>query len=289
MASIGGLIPEFIKYLGSAGRSDSTLVAYKKDLEQLADYLDDKDVGEINKKDLNNFVKFIIKERELTKKTASRKINSFKTFFKFLIDKKKISQNPADEIDHPDVEQNLPRILSQIEYKAIRDTARGNIRLYTMIEIFLQTGLRIGEVSRLKLEDAKVETNPIKIIINEFQSNSPRIIELNETAALALKTYIESRRDKQNDQGYVFNTRTGRNVLVRNIRTAMNRICKKAGVINVRVNDFRNTFICHQIENEVSLEKTAEYVGHRRLASTEKYLQITQRKTPGTKTQIVAL
>ena len=280
---------DFTKYLKGLKRSEATIVAYTKDLEQLADFVGAKDIKDINKKDLNNFVKDIINKRKFSKKTASRKINSFKTFFRYLEIKEILNENPSTKISHPEIEENHPRVLAQVEYKAIRDTARKNIRNYTMIELMLQTGMKIGEVSRLKLEDVKLNSLPPKIFIREHESNPLRVIDLNEIAIEIIKKYLKYRQKRPNDKGYLFNTRSGKNILIRNIRTAINRICRRAGVKAVRVNDFRNTFIAHQIENGLKLDKIAEFVGHKRSASTEKYLAVTERKTPGDGTDIVPL
>lgn len=287
--NIHAYISKFTTRLKKDGKSDYTIVAYQKDVEQLADYLKEKDIQQISKKDLNNFIKYNIKERGLTKKTTSRKINSFKTFFRFLITIKKLNKNPSEDIAHPEFEHSKPNILSQLEYKAIRDTARSNNRLYTIIELMLQTGLKIGEVSRLKTEDVKINKTNVKLHIEEYQNNAMRIIELNPIAANAMREYIKKRPDRNNDQGYLFSTRTGKNMLIRNIRTALNRVFKRAGVTNIRVNDIRNTFICHQIENGVGLKAIADHVGHKRIASTENYLVVTERKHPGNEREIIPL
>ncbi len=287
--TINQLIGPFIKFLKTHGRSEATIVAYKKDIEQLATFLSDKEIRVVTAKDINSFIKFITIEKGFTNKTASRKINSTKTFFRFALENKYIKEDPAAFVDHPDIENRPPKILSRIEYKAIRDTARKNIRIYTMIELLLQTGIRIGEISRLKLEDVKLDANPPKIIIHAYESSPLRFVDLNSAAKEALESYLPKRRVVKNDEGYLFNTRTGKNVLVRNIRTAINRVFRRAGVEGIRVNDLRNTFICHQIENGMKLEKIAEMVGHRRISSTEKYLEITQRKTPGRSTNAIPL
>lgn len=286
---INSQIEPFVNYLRNIGRSESTIVAYKKDLEQLAKYINNGPIVNTTTKDLKQYVKYLINDKGFTKKTASRKINSFKTFFKYLTEAGKIAEDISLPVRHPEIENKPPRILSPMEYKAIRDTARRNKRLYTMIELLLQTGIRIGELSRLKTEDIKLDNGNPKMVIQEFESNEMRIVELNEIISEALKNYIEKRKSVQNDQGYLFTTRTGKNVLVRNIRTAVNRVFQKAGVQNARVNDLRNTFICHQIEHGMDIDKLAEIVGHKRTTSTEKYLDLVEKEESGNLKSIVPL
>lgn len=279
----------FQRHLKEENKSESTIAAYCKDMEQFADFIGDKNVRDVNKKDIGNFVKYVLKEKKLTKKTASRKINSIKTYYRYLIEKNKVFKNPADEINHPEIEKNPPRILSPVEYKAIRETARRNFRNYTIIELLLQTGIKISEVSNLKIEDVKLDSLPPKLLINENGKNPMRFINLNKQAAEVLTKYLKTRVNYPDDRGYLFNTRSGREILPRNIRTGVDRICKRAGVENVCVNDFRNTFIIHQLENGVRLKTIAESVGHRRPSTTEAYLKYTKRQTPGTAVDIFPL
>jgi integrase/recombinase XerD len=287
---ISNYIQKFTKNLKSDGKSSSTIIAYKKDIEQFVEFIQNKNIEEISQKDIEKFVKYQIKEKGIGMKTASRKINSIGNFFRFALHKKIVKKNPAVGIKHPESsEERLPHCLSQIEYKAIRDTASTNFRLFALIEILLQTGTKIGEISRLKLNDVTVMPEGSRFLITAYQSNPARMIDLNSKADKVLRKYMEIRKARPNDKGYLFNTRTGKNMIIRNIRTAVNRIFKQAGVKDARVNDIRNTFICHQIENGVSLKTIAKYVGHKRTLSTEKYLEVTERKTPGTGTELFEL
>ena len=286
---INSHIEPFINYLRNVGRSESTIIAYKKDIEQLTKYLQNKPITKTTTKDLKQYVKYLVNNKGFTKKTASRKINSLKTFFRYLTEAGKLTVDISLPVKHPEIENKPSRTLSPLEYKAIRDTARRNIRLYTMIELLLQTGIRIGELSRLKIEDIKLHNGIRRLIIREYESNEMRIVELNDIIAEALQNYLQKRKKVQNDQGYLFTTRTGRNVLVRNIRTAVNRVFQKAGVQNARVNDLRNTFICHQIEQGMDIDKLAEIVGHKRISSTEKYLSLLGKKTSGNNKVITPL
>src|SRR4030066_231459 len=66
-----------------------------------------------------------------------------------------IIADPAVEIEHPKYEVKPPRILSKLEYRALRDACRGDLRTHAIVELFLQTGVRIGELANLTLTDIK--------------------------------------------------------------------------------------------------------------------------------------
>jgi site-specific recombinase XerD len=221
------------------------------------------------------FIQHLIRNENYSLKTVSRKINTLKTLFKFLFENKHTKLNHAEVIQHPDFETKQPRILAALEYKALRDTVRGNLRLHTMIEILLQTGIRIGELSRMKITDLSKGFRTLKI--ESYASNPERKIELNEAAVKAIEKWLAHRPSVRNDQGYVFPTKSGRSVIIRNIRTSINRSFKKVGIKNATVNDIRNTFVVFQLENGVRIEKVAHAVGHQRLSSTEKYTELLEK------------
>jgi site-specific recombinase XerD len=281
----------FVDELKKNKRSPSTIVAYKKDIEQLFEFFStqNKLIQDFETKHLEVYIEKLIKEKNFTLKTISRKINSLKTLFKFLAKNGFISLNIADSISHPKFKTKDPRILSNLEYKALRDTGRRNPRLYAIIEILLQTGMRIGELSRLRVDDLELEKVPFSAKIAEYASNPERTIVLNQTARDSIKAYLKTRPTVTNDQGYLFITRTGKQVLVRNIRTMINSTFQKAGIENATVNDIRNTFIVYQLEHGIPLERVAEIVGHQRLTSTEKYLNLVSDKKTKKSTKVIPL
>src|SRR3990172_8176155 len=148
---------EFVQYLINMKRANATIVAYSKDIEQLANFLrtDGKNtVDVVEKADLEAFLKKLSSEG-YTPKSLSRKINSIKTFYRFLKSQNRIVNNPTTELVHPKYEVKPPRVLSKIEYRALRDACRADIRTYAIVELFLQTGIRIGELANLKLDNLK--------------------------------------------------------------------------------------------------------------------------------------
>ncbi len=281
------IINEFKEYLLSKKRTIATITAYTQDISQLLKYLNHPSFDQINTKTLNKFIKYTIDDLGYTKKTVSRKLNSISTFFNFLMQKGYLKSNIAKDLKYPQLDNNPPRFLTPIEYKAIRDTARKNNRVYTMIELLLQTGIKISEISNLKIDDV-ILTQPAFLNIKNSNTDN-RIVELNKTIQEDLKKYIQNRKSVPNDKKYLFITRTGKQVQVRNIRTAIDRVFHKSGLKDAHVNDLRNTFIIYQLENGLDVDKIAEIVGHRRKATTQKYIKCTNRKKTGKKHRIVPL
>ena len=86
----------------------------------------------------------------------------------------------------------------------------------------------------------------------------------------------------QTENPPLFVTKTGRPLLVRNIRTAIDRYFKLAGIENAKVNDLRHTFIAHHLAAGTPLTLIGKLVGHKRLSTTEKYLNLIKEKAPET-------
>src|SRR5581483_4237887 len=210
---------EFKKYLKEKGNSNSTVVAYGKDIEQLVTFLETlqkSQIHEITKPDLEAFLAKMQKEG-YTPKSISRKINSTRTFYRFLKVNEYVTDDPSLLINHPKYELAPPRILTPTEYRALRDSARNDPRMFAIIELLLQTGIRIGELAALKLADVK----PSGLHIASFEKHEEREVPLNKPAKEALNRYLASRPKVAEEK--VFVTKSGKPFLIRNIRTAVER------------------------------------------------------------------
>lgn len=265
----------FLEYLRKQGRANATVLAYGKDIEQLLNFLKEKEVEAIhavNTEHIDDF-KNSLKKLRYTPKSISRKINSIKTFFRFLKRENHVSQNPAEAVVHPKYEQNIPRILTKTEYRALRDACKHDPRIAAIVELLLQTGMRISELASLQMPDIDLEKNSIRI--REQNSQKERHVPLNNAGKSALLTYLQS-RPKAINQEIVFLTKTCRPFLVRNIRAAIDRFFRIAGVNDAKVNDLRHTFIVEQLRAGTPLTYVSRLVGHKRVTTTEKYLEFVQ-------------
>ncbi len=265
------LLEKFIESLKEQNKSKFTIIAYKKDLEQFFGFLSSRDINDIRdvkKQEIDGFINKLLTD-SFTKKSASRKLNSIRTFFRFLKQNGVIEQNPALDVAHPKYTQSLPRIFSKLEYRAIRDVAKDDLRTYAIVEILLQTGIRIGELTNLKISDVKKDS----LYVRPYSKTSEREVPLNKAVKKAIDDYVKSRSNGNVDD-YLFITRTGKPLLIRNIRQIITRCFKEVSIENATVNDFRNTFIAHQLMSGFSINYIAKVVGHKRLSSTERFLQI---------------
>ncbi|KKP69799.1 hypothetical protein A2X44_04990 [candidate division CPR3 bacterium GWF2_35_18] len=266
---------KFVEHLTEKDRSQATILAYGKDIEQLIEFLENLSktrTTHINKNDLQAFMAKLEKENYTTK-SISRKTNSTKTFFRFLELNEYITDNPANLISHPKFDTPAPRILSKIEYRALRDSCREDPRIAAIVEILLQTGIRIGELRNLRVEDVIIDKtkNSGELIIQPSHGHEGRNVPLNKSVIKSISEYLKIRPNTKEETLFV--TKTGKPLLIRNIRSAIDRYFSKAGVKNAKVNDLRHTFIAHHLMKGTSLILISKIVGHKRLSTTEKYLE----------------
>lgn len=275
MTSLKDAHQQFIGHLQGKSRASATILAYGKDIEQLVNYLkglDKTDPNQITTEDLQAFMDSLTKQ-SYTAKSISRKTNSTKTFFKFLKSANLISDDPANGLAHPKFENKPPRILTKLEYRALRDAARADIRMIAVIELLLQTGIRIGELSKLRVEDVNLQ-DPTSLHVPQFEGSNERTIPLNKPAADSVAKYLEIRPKTPSHS--LFITKTGRPLLIRNIRTAIDRYFRMAGIKDAKVNDLRHTWVAHQLQSGVPMTMVSKLAGHKRLSTTERYLQFIQ-------------
>jgi len=259
---------KFKDYLKEKKHSGSTIVAYGKDIEQLVSFLEvlsKNHIHEVTKEDIEAFLAKMTKEG-YTPKSISRKINSTRTFYRFLKINEYVTDDPSLLVAHPRYQLATPRMLTPTEYRALRDAARNDARMFAIIELLLQTGIRIGELAELKLSDI----NKDSLHIAAYEKHEERTVPLSKGALEALNKYLKIRPKTKNE--HVFVTKSGKPFLVRNIRTSMERYFRLAEIKNAKVNDLRHTFVAHHLKQGVSLILLSKILGHKRLSTTERYL-----------------
>lgn len=277
----------FKNHLSSQGRASATILAYSKDIEQLAGFVaksGKNNLSEITKEDIDAFKENLAGENYTTK-SISRKINSIKSFFTYVQTNGAISDNPAANVTHPKYDIKPPRILNKIEYRALRDACREDLRIAAIVELLLQTGMRISELANLKISDLDMNNN--QITIRAYESHPERVVPMNQPVRDSLNKYLETRPKSGNTS--VFITKTGNTFLIRNIRSNLDRYFHIAGIENAKVNDLRHTFIAQQLTSGSPLVYISKLVGHKRLSTTEKYLEFISEKPAKDKPKLVDL
>jgi len=283
--SIKSLLPNFIKSLTEKGRSPATILAYRSDLDQLIEFLTKNNISEPNSISSENLDVFrdTLLSQKFTPKSVSRKLNAVKTFFRWMVENNHLTSDVSKSVSHPKVESSQPKFLTPLEYRALRDVVKSDTRISAMIELILQAGLRISEVANIKTSDITEES----IKIEGYATQPERIVPLNKPAQDALAKYMTERPKVESE--YVFISKTGKPLAVRNIRATVDRFIQKAELPRYSVNDLRTTFIVENIKKGVDLILISQVSGHKRLSTTERYLELANIKESGKKQALIEL
>ncbi len=276
---------KFEGFLKSKNKASATILAYGKDIDQLISFLEElkrEHVHEVTSGDIQAFLASM-ETKGYTPKSISRKLNSTRTFYRFLKVSEFVTDDPSLLVAHPKYELNPPRVLSPLEYRALRDSVSSDPRIYAIVEVLLQTGVRIGELANIRNEDVKDGA----LTVRPFEGHPTREVPLNKRAKDALKRYQENRPQTSDD--HLFITKTGKPFLIRNIRDAIERYFRKAGIEDAKINDLRHTFVAHHLKNGVSMIFLSKVLGHKRLSSTERYLQYLKEVKNGESTNLLEL
>ncbi len=278
----------FIEKLRNEGKSEATVVAYSKDVDQLLNHLTGVGVNLVNEITLSHLEAFMkkLEDADYTMKSVSRKTNATRTFMKYLHSEGHITDNVSLGLKHPKLESKAPRILTKMEYRALRDATRNDPRTYAMIEVLLQTGVTISELAEIKTEHLTISGTTGTLFVPKKNNKEARTIPLNKSVIEAINRYMNEERSIVKSSGYLFVTKTGNPLLIRNIRSTIDRYFKVAGVEKAKVNDLRHTFVAHHLANGVSIIYLSKIAGHKRISTTERYLQYIDRVGEQEKTEL---
>jgi integrase/recombinase XerC len=217
--------------------------------------------------------------RGLAGASRRRKTYAARSFFAFLARGGLIVHDPAAELIPPRAERKEPRVLSRDEYAALLRACSHHPRDAAVIELLLQTGIRLSELARLCREDVAL---PRRIGRDEGavgrlhilgKGRRARWIPLNYKACAALRAWLGTRRD---EEPALFLTKFGRPLGPRAIQHLVRKHLHEAGIRGATVHTLRHTFATHHVARGTSLRTVQEVLGHASLKTTSLYVQLAQ-------------
>ncbi len=278
----------FVSYLLiERGLSKNTVNSYKTDIEQFLDFLQAKriDIKEVNYEILAEYIKKIDRIFN-SKATLARKVVSIRMFFLFLIMEGVIKKNPAELIEVPKIPAKLPDWLSieqienilnvKIDYQKNKELS---IRDNLIIELLYSSGLRVSELTNLKLDDINFEEEFIRV---RGKGGKERIVPFGKRAKELLEKYIKEVRGtikgSENTQDLFLNWQ-GKKLSRVSVWKIIKRYAKIAGLKkNIYPHILRHSFATHLINNGADLRSVQELLGHSALSTTQIYTHLKYEK-----------
>lgn len=278
-------LKNFIVYLEvEKNFSTHTIRAYESDLLSFLLWLDNVAVEATNHTKLKEYLIFI-QRFNYSKTTLSRKIAAIRTFYRFLYRERIIDTNPANSVQAPKRNKNLPKFLSSIEIEQILNNIKietpAGYRNRVILELLYATGMRISELSNLNFANLNLSENEITVM---GKGAKERIVLVSERAKDFLQKYIDNVRymvvedglpPEQNEDCPVFINKTGYRLQPQSVRTALNDIVKKIELPKkVTPHVFRHSFATKLLENGADLRVVQELLGHASISNTQIYTHI---------------
>jgi site-specific recombinase XerD len=258
--------------------SERTRAVYLSDLQNVISHLESLGVTELREVGLQHLESYQAEmdRRGYKPSTRNRKTHSLKTFFGYLARHHVIIKNVAAELIPPSVPAQEPRYLSKDEYQRLQLACRHHPRDAAIIEVFLQTGMRLSELARLTLDDIEL---PTKITRDPDNTGEVRIkrkggkissLVLNHKACKALSMYLKVR--PKASFSAVFITKFGKPMGVRSIQQTIEKHLDEAGIKGISVHKLRHTFATHHAAQGTDLKLIQDMLGHASLKTTSVYL-----------------
>jgi integrase/recombinase XerD len=276
--SVAGFLDHLIV---DRGLAQLTVEAYGSDLKGLSLFLARRGratVGAICREDLLSYLAMLDREG-LAPRTRARKISCMKSFFKFLRDRKDVSENPSEHIDSPRLMRRIPSYLEPEEVVRLLGatdpaTMEGR-RDYTMLELLYATGLRVSELVGLEIYRVDLEVGCVTVM---GKGSKERVVPMGIPASRAVIDYLDRVRPVvlgPRRSEALFVTRRGKPMT----RQAFWKIVKKTALAagiekEISPHTLRHSFATHLVQNDADLRAVQTMLGHADISTTEIYTHV---------------
>lgn len=264
------------------GLSQNSIDNYALDVKKLIAFMEASDINisplKIEAKTIQEFIYTIAKE--VNARTQSRIISGLRSFFDYLIFENYRETNPLELIESPKIGRKLPDTLSIEDIDkivaAIDLSKPQGERNKAIIETLYSCGLRVSELTHLKLSDLFFDEGFIKVT---GKGDKQRFVPIGAHTQKIINIYInEVRSDIKVVKEYedtLFLNRRGKQLTRAMIFTIVKRLTEKAGIQkSISPHTFRHSFATHLLENGADLRAIQMMLGHESITTTEIYMHV---------------
>ena len=266
------IIDEYKEYLEKIkGYSKNTITSYTTDLKKYFEYINK------NNKNYYEIEKYIqsLSKSKYAKSTVNRKIVSISSFFSWCINQKKLNIKDIKHIKNLKTERKLPTILTSNYINNLLDTiptsTSKEIRDRTIIEILYSSGLRVSELTNLKVNDFK-NNKSLKVL---GKGKKTRILPMTDKSYNYMNLWISKNRNEYKNEksgNYIFLGVRGGKISDREIQR----------IVNLRIGTFphsiRHTFATHLLDGGADLRVVQEMLGHTDPSTTQIYTHVSKKQ-----------
>ena len=291
--SVENLINAFIESLAvEKGYADNTCRSYRNDLEGFMEYLMRNHlpgnrrsptgaqikIDGVNAIIIRGYLGWLHKKNK--KSTIARKLSAVRSFFRFLVKRGVIEDNPADSILTPKQDKPIPQYLPVDEMFRLLDSIQTgsilDLRNRAIFETLYSCGIRVSELVGMNFFDVDFAGCVIRVL---GKGSKERIVPIGRQALAAIKIYREQSK-KQGDlsadrNGPLFLNRNGGRLTARSVGRILNNLVSACGLLKpVSPHTMRHTFATHMLDAGADLRIVQELLGHKSLSTTQKYTHV---------------
>lgn len=271
---MNSILSDFEKFLKHEKRcSHHTVRSYRSDLSEFLAFLKDRSIylKDVSVNDIKAYLHLLYDKN--SRSTVSRKLTTLRSFFDFLVSRGALENNPPKLVPLPKKEKPLPVFLSVDEAYALINSVKKDdalsVRNKAILELLYSTGLRVSELSNIKILEVDRSQRTIKVT---GKGRKERVVPFGLKAEEAIAGYLKLRHELKPKEDYLFVNRRGTRLTERSIE----RTVKKYGVLSgiskkIGPHSLRHTFATHLLGNGADLRAIQEFLGHSSLSTTQKY------------------
>jgi integrase/recombinase XerC len=280
---VGRAVADFLRHLSERNSSRHTIKAYTGDLAGFSAYAGSRGWKQIDHIAIRGFLSQLY-EKGLSKTSVARSLAAVRSLYRWLAQEGVVEQNPAKLVATPKLPKKLPRVPTIEEINSVLDgqmpdTAAFPERDRLMLELLYGCGIRNSELTGINLDDIRMSAEAILI---RGKGKKERYVPFGDSVKIALGAYLPAR------QATLSEVRKATNALLINQRggrlttRSVGRIVKKIAVAkglspDVHPHTLRHAFGTHLLEEGADLRAIQELLGHERLATTQRYTQLSMK------------
>ena len=262
------------------GLSKNTVEAYMRDYTSFAAFIlrqYDVPPTKVEQYMVERYLAFLFEECRHAKASQARELSGVKAFYNYLLLNDKIEQSPTELITTPKRSRPLPDVLSVEEIEQIinsiqLDTPKG-VRDRAMLELLYSCGLRVSELTALRLSDLFFGEGYIRVL---GKGSKQRLVPIGNVARERVMMYMDCRESKKaKDKDILFLNNRGKALTRVMIFTIIREAVERAGIDKtVSPHTFRHSFATHLLAGGASIRQVQEMLGHESIETTEIYTHL---------------
>lgn len=285
MKSLDTLYEEFLDFmLAEKNASDMTIESYSRDYKVLVEFLEsnkiDLSIDNLTTQVLRRYINFMKKDKNYSSTTLNRKINSLRSFAKFLVINEYMDINFMDRITAPKKEKKLPKVMTEQELEKflgviLKHSKDNGLRDRIIFSLYAASGMRRQELLNLNIEDIDLGINVIKVL--KGKGGKDRVIPLFEPTTSYLWEYLMTRLPVKDNKEPLFLSGYGNRMSVTAVQQLFRRYMKIAHLDDrgYTIHTLRHTYATLILKNGGNLMEIKDLLGHADLNSTSIYLHTT--------------